>query len=112
MPLLFKITQFQKSHIYWSDAIKLSPPSETQIYTDKNRVIEQKTQTHTHTPYTERKITLERVSVKLSDTLPFLEPPSAIFYLPLLFLLEKSEPSHFGENFENPPHPIYKGRRV
>ena len=58
--------------------------------TDRNGVNKQKhthTHAHTHTPspQREREITLERVSMKISDT-PFLKQPD-LFYQPLHFEL-------------------------
>ena len=56
-----------------------------------------------HKPNTQRKITLEKISKKISDTYPFLASPP--------FLWEKSEPTPFLKNFENwtpPPLALYK----
>ena len=52
--------------------------------TDRNGVNKQK-HTHTHQALREREITLERVSMKISDT-PFLKQPD-LFYQPLHFEL-------------------------
>ena len=51
---------------------KAKPLSLNTKNTDRNGVNKQNT--HTHTPNTQRKITLERVSMKISDTPLFYQP--------------------------------------
>ena len=74
--------------------------------TDRNGVNKQNT--HTHTPNTQRKITLERVSsMKISDT-PFFKATTPILPTPP-FLWEKSEPSLFFWKFQKLTPPLFKG---
>ena len=86
--------------------------------TDRNGVNKQNA--HRHTPNTQRKIILEKVSMKISDTTPlplFLKQPH-LFYQPLHFYGKNlTSPLFFGGGGEgfwkiNPPLlPLYKGRR-
>ena len=76
-----------KSCICWLDTIRLGSFCKTNN-TDRNGVNKHThTHTHTHTPNCQGKITLERVSMKISDTLP------SLFYQPFPF---------YGKNM-NPP---------
>ena len=67
--------------------------------TDRNGVNKQHTHTHTHThtPNTQKKITLERVSMKISDTPPFLKQLH-LFYQSLHFYGKNLNPS-FSQKF-------------
>ena len=58
-----------------------------------------------HKPNTQRKITLEKISKKISDTSPFLKQPPILPRPP--FLWEKSEPHPLLEKFRklNSPAP-------
>ena len=56
-----------------------------------------------YTHHTERKMTLERDSVKISDNTPFLEEPPILPTPPFLEKFQKIDPS---------PSIFYKGRGV
>ena len=59
-----------------------------------------------YTHHTERKMTLERDSVKISDNTPFLEEPPILPTPP--FSWEKSElPPLFGKISKNRPIPLH-----
>ena len=59
------------------------------------------THTHTHTPNTQRKIILEKVSMKISDTHLFKNKSPILATPP--FLWEKSEPPLFSKIFKTQP---------
>ena len=64
-----------------------------------------KKHTHTHTPNTLGKITLERVSMKITDT----PPPLFLNNLPLPFYEKKIWTPTFYQNFKNSTSPFIKG---
>ena len=72
---------------------------------DRNGVNKQNTHTHTQQTLKERSITLERVSIKISDNLLLVESP--ILPIPP-FLWKKSERLLFLKYFENSNLSLYK----
>ena len=79
--LLFSIIiHWKRSYICWLDVIGLGSSNNTGVSKQNTH-----THTHTHASNTQRKITLERVSMKISDSPPFLKEPP-YFTNPSLFM--------------------------